>query len=576
MSVSNTHSKSLLFFIAVLIITGALVYWFRWTGNADDDWKSIIDGDGKRYYEYYEQVVFNKNFGNATPDYDNIIKAGDRTFIKGQCGTALLISPFFLTARMLSGFSDDPYSPWYHKSISVAALFYMLLGFAFLYMFLTRLNIKPVHIFFSLIAVLFATNLLVYTVIQPDVSHVYSFAMISCFLWASCCFIQKPGIKYLLISAVTFGIIYLIRPVNVIVIFFLPFFFDDARALRNFLKRHIKQMALFAIVALLIMGIQNVLWYIQCGHFFLWSYQNEGFYWLHPEFFNVLFSFRKGLFIYTPILILVFLSLAAIFKTNQFKFIIVVIFLFILTYIVSSWWCWTYFDSFGMRPFVDFYGIFVLLFAFLLHNLKKKFRIMVLILCIPFLLLNLVQSYQYRKNILSPEYMNFDSYKYIFLKTSDTYVNCIGGSYDLVPYNQFEKKLIFTASPEPGDDRIVVFDSLTEYSPGVKILNNSELFNAGKSFAEIRFKKWEYRVKGSTGAVFVVSISYAGRLNAFYKVFPLNYLPVCPVNQWTEYSYSMILPKISEPGYELTMYIWNKGLQEYKIKNLEINIYKTG
>ncbi|HNW89666.1 MAG TPA: hypothetical protein PKN48_08370 [Bacteroidales bacterium] len=565
----------MLFFITVLIIVGALVYCFRWTGAAGNDWKSIIDGDGKGYYAYFDQIVFKKNFGRATPDYDHLIKIDNRSLIKYQCGTALLISPFFLSAALVSGFPDDPYAEAYQKSVSVAAIFYLLLGCIFLYLLLSRLKIKPEHIFISLAAALFATNLLVYSVIQPDMSHVYSFAMISGFLWAAYCYIQNHKFKHLLFSAITLGIVYLIRPVNILIIFFVLFFFDDFKSVRIFIKQHIKRLLLFGAFVLLVMAIQNVLWYIQCGHFFVRAYQNEGFYWLHPEFFKVLFSFRKGLFVYTPILFIVFLSMALLFKKNKFRFFTTLYFLFLLTYIVASWWCWTYFDSFGMRPFVDFYGVFVLLFALLLNNLKKNLRIIVVVFCIPLLLLNIIQSYQYRKNILSPEYMNFESYRYIFLKTSDKYVGCIGGSNDLVPYNKFEKKLIFSASPDSGNGAIMLFDQKNEYGGSVRVSNDLELFGAFHSYAEIKFKKWDYRVNGTSNALFVVSLSYKGRENAFYKAFPINYLPGSPENRWKEYSYSMILPKILEPEYELTLYIWNSELEEFKIKDLEIQILKT-
>ncbi len=574
MSGFSIHSKIPVFFVTVLIIVGGLVYWFRWTGPAGDEWKSIIDGDGKGYYSYYEQIFFSKNFGHAIPDYDHIIKIDDRSLIKYHCGTALVMAPFVLTAYLLDGLDGDPFGEIYQKSVSVAAVFYLLLGFVFLFMILKHLKIKPLNILISLALTLFATNLLVYVVAQPDMSHVYSFAMIPGFLWASQAYIQNPCRRYTFFSALCLGIIYLIRPVNIIIIVFVLFFFNDVNSIKLFIKQHTKSLILFAVLTIGVMSIQNVLWYVQCGHFFVWPYLNEGFYWTQPEIFNVLFGFRKGLFVYTPLLLLIFPSIVVLFFKNRYRFFITLIFLCLVTYIIAAWWCWTYFDSYGMRPFIDFYGIFVLLFALLLNYLRKSWRLVILLSCLPLLALNLLQSYQYHRKILSAEYMNFASYKYIFLKTSPAYIDCIGGSYDLIPYNKNAKQLLFNsaAGHQPAEQ---VFGPGKEFSNAVRIDNNDELFRAQKMFAEITFKKWDYKLAGSPNVLFVTAVSYPGRTNAFYKVFRLDYLPRPSPSQWNEYSYTLILPKIEENVFDMSMYIWNNASESFKLKDLIIKIYKT-
>ena len=568
------HRKYLIYFIALSILLGTLVYCFRWDGSAGSDWKSIIDGDGKGYYAYYEQIFFSKNFGRAAPDYDHIVKIGDRSLIKYQCGTALVMAPFLLTAYLINDSTGDPYAAIYQKSVSVAAVFYLLLGLIFLFLLLKQLKIRPLYILLSLTLTLFATNLLVYVVAQPDMSHVYSFAMISGFLWASYCYIHNPKFTYLFLSAITLGIVYLIRPVNIIILFFIPFFFDNFGSFRFFIKQHTKQLILFALITTGVMVIQNILWYVQCGQFFVWPYQNEGFYWTRPEIFNVLFSFRKGLFVYTPLLLLMFLSLAVLFMQNRFRFFISLIFLSLLTYIIAAWWCWTYFDSYGMRPFIDFYGVFVILFALLLNHLQKSWRMVILCCCLPLLALNLVQSYQYHKKILSAEYMNYESYQHVFLKTSPAYIDCIGGSHDLIPYCNYAKQLIFsnTGAHQAGEQ---MFGPGIEFGNAVRITNNDELFRAKKMYAEISFKKWDEKLMGSSRALFVTAVSYPGRSNAFYKVFRLDYLPGVAASQWNAFSYTLILPKIEETTFEINMYIWNSASETFKIQDLEIKIYKT-
>ena len=373
---------------------------YRWVGSNGFGWKSIIDGDGKGYYAYLDEIFIKHNFANQTPDYEQIISVKGRGVIKYYSGTALLISPFFLAAYGISavaGWPIDGYAPLFQKTISFAGIIYLLLGFLFCAKLLLQLKIKPQHIILTLLLFLFGTNLLTYTILHPVMSHVYSFFAISLFLWLFNSFIISQKAKYLLWCGVVLALIYLIRPFNILIVGFLWFFVSDRKQALALFQNHYKTWIKAAGLFILIIGLQNILWFMQCGSFFIRPYNHEGFYFTHPEFFRFLFGFRKGLFLYTPLLGISLLGLLLIWGQNKVRIFVASGFLLFIAYLLSAWWCWSYSDGFGMRPFIDFYIVFIILFAILLQHVKAWLKWALVALCLLPLSLNLLQNYQYQK-----------------------------------------------------------------------------------------------------------------------------------------------------------------------------------
>jgi hypothetical protein len=90
-------------------------------------------------------------------------------------------------------------------------------------------------------------------------------------------------------------------------------------------------------------------------------------------------------------------------------------------YLISCWWCWYFGGSFGQRTLIEFYPVAAYPVACLISESSKKSRLFIqsfIILCI---VLNLIQSYQSKNNILHYDAMNEEKYWKVFLKTSDKY-----------------------------------------------------------------------------------------------------------------------------------------------------------
>lgn len=120
------------------------------------------------------------------------------------------------------------------------------------------------------------------------------------------------------------------------------------------------------------------------------------------------------------------IGLFYLFKINKYKFIVLSIFLVLITYIISSWWCWWYAGSLGQRAFVDYYSIVALLMAFSYNNIKEKLNFFTKILISGFLgvfiLYSSILAYQYRYYIIGFENMTKERFWFSFLKTDKKYI----------------------------------------------------------------------------------------------------------------------------------------------------------
>jgi len=405
-----------------------------------NNWNRCISSDGKGYYAYlpalfiYHDLQFNfvtayenkyykpENKVNFTVDFN------DKKVNKYWLGTAFLMSPFFAlahTVATLFNLPNDGYSFIYQVMIAIAASCYLLLGLFFIRKLLLLYHCKEIEIFISLFAITFGTNLFYYTVAEPSMSHVYSFFAVSAFVYFAKKFLLTFNAKYSGYALISVSLIILIRPSNAMVILALPFlagnFTDFKKSIQqiNFLK----MLPSFGIALLLIL-MQLFYYKLSTGNFFVYSYGNEKFNILNPHYYDFLFSYRRGLFVYAPLLLLSLLGFIPLFKKSVYQAFALAVFLFVLIYILSSWWMWYYGGGFGMRPVIDFYVFFALLIALFLQTCfeKKQLKWMSVISLVVFIIVAQIQTYQKVNFILPWDGINKEIYWKIFLKTDPAYI----------------------------------------------------------------------------------------------------------------------------------------------------------
>ncbi len=303
---------------------------------------------------------------------------GKRVF-KMTMGLSVMYAPFFFVANTLAeplGYNTGGYSTPYRFALMMAALFYLALGLWVLS--------KVLLFYFSdrvvavvLLALGLGTNLFWYSTFEPGMSHVYSFFLASFFIWLTIKWYQKVTFWRSVLLGLVIGLLTLIRPVNVIMALF--FILYDIKNGKDFIKRlhlflnHYRHLIILIIFGFIVLLPQLFYWKSVSGHWLYYSYGDEGFFFMHPHFVDLLFSFRKGWLVYTPVMFFAFLGIYFLYTRLKSWFLPVVVLLPVFLYVASSWWCWWYGGSLGQRELIDIYPFMAVpLAAFLQWVFKQK------------------------------------------------------------------------------------------------------------------------------------------------------------------------------------------------------------
>ena len=396
----------------------------------------VIKADGTGYYDYLPSIFIYGDLPKAKENNvsERIQKMGVYVSYKGHklnkypCGTAVLLFPFFIYAHLTStfqGFIADGFSLPYQRAVFYGALFYLFFSLIFLKRLLRLYNTPGTIIFFIQVLVVFSTSIINYVNYDPSFSHVYSFFAITTFLYfVKAYFINKKQNDFLW-ACVFLSLIIILRQVNVIIVLFIPFLagsFSELKAsfVDLFKNKYLLLKAFFLIFG--IVSIQLYFWFQQTGEFIVFSYQGESFNFLDPAFIDILFSYKKGLFVYTPVFFVAMFALFFYIKRKQiYLFVSWLSFFLLLTYVLSSWWCWYYGCSYGLRAYIDFYAIFCILLATILDSQKKLLKWFIVIVLLVTIPINMIQTLQYKRNILHWTSMDKKKYWFVFLKTSRAY-----------------------------------------------------------------------------------------------------------------------------------------------------------
>jgi hypothetical protein len=575
--------------------------------------KTIIDGDGSGYYAYLPTIFhykttdfkavheFEKQQKSLSYSGHYFHKRGDVLINKYFLGTALAISPFYLLASLYSyvfGMPADGYNILYQLAVALAAAFYLALGLLAVIRLLRQFGFEKYIAFMVILLLLFGTNLFYYALMHPSHSHVYSFAAVSVFLMYTRTFFLTRKSSYFLYASIALGMLALIRPTNLLIIGAVPFIAGDRETLMkgiDFIRKKYWKLLFGIALFALIFGIQFIFNYIQTGNCFIWSYKNEGFDFLHPHIGKFLFGFKKGFFIYTPLMLAIIPGFYLLFRKSRFAFYSVFGFILMAIFILSSWWNWFYGDSFGMRSMIDLYPVLAILLAYSIDKLVSKRPGFVIYLVAGFLLssLNLVQIYQYNKGIIHHDSMDFDKYKYVFLRTGNHYADVIGGDSEPLytnptPIEGFtfvntlesqssdwtQNGLIETSEAFSGK-HAALMNTKNEFSPTL-VLNQSKLINTNTTvYVKSTIKYNPMEPFSGNKAMLVYAATDKTNSVVFYKTFKLAPLPGMKTNTWHTADFGFKVPAWNADLAQVKVYVWNPAGDSFLIDDLAIEFLLT-
>ena len=574
---------ALFFIVAVCLVYDA---HDRWKG---DWWKATINADGYGYYAYlpcifvlhhfdYAKIISEerklrpevgyRDAANCFPNTDNG-KPVDKYFV----GVAVLLSPFFLLAYLLSyllGYSLDGYSFLFQISASIAAIFYLVVGLVYIKKLLQEYSIPEHVISLTAVLIVLGTNLLYYATIEPSLSHIYSFGITAFFLYYIKRSLSVTNIKNVSLMTASLCMLIIIRPTGILTVALIPFLAGDFAALKQFFARifKFKIILLAIVVAFSVLGIQMIVWFKETGHFIYWSYRGERFYFNNPRFFDILFNYRCGWFIYTPLMFLILLT-GLIFELKQslFRFFAFFFFFCALTYLLSSWYSW-YFGGFGMRAYVDYYGAFAVFPALVLNKYRTRVvKVSLFILSLALVFLNLTQTRQYTNGIIDKGYMDKERYWKVFLKTDSKYVGIFNPHppQNLSFYEGYDFENDFECNTWGNDNSITeayarnarhsaYIGGGVNYSPTFKI-NASQLPQKNNLYVYITL--WVYKKDTNNDAALVVSSGTKGDSIISYNSVPLKNC-VYYTNRWQRVEHSLALPSLKNNDDVVKVYAYSK------------------
>lgn len=366
---------------------------------------TVMGSDMEGYYQYLPYVLLKdreeiSHMRWAKPYGE------DKKLNVFTCGVAIMQLPFFLLAHGITKYLElEPtgYGPVYFTSVFIATIFYVLAGLIFLYYWLMRF-FKPKIAGWVTVLVFAATNLFYYTVMSPGMSHAYSFSLVAMYLYFVPRFYENTNLRNTLFTAFPIALLTLIRPTSlVLAIYFILYDVNSFSSLKErflFFLNNRKYIIIFPIVGFIVFIPQMLYWHEVTGHFFIYSYQEEGFTnLLSPKIFTVLFGPRNGWFLYTPLMLVAFIGLLFLGLKRKLNSIPTLIILVIIIYLNGSWWRPTFSSASGYRALIEYIPIMTVPLAFIVERIymsKNKIWLnsMIMIFTV-FVVFNILFAFKY-------------------------------------------------------------------------------------------------------------------------------------------------------------------------------------
>ncbi len=348
-------------------------------------------------------------------------------------GMALMYSPFFFAGHIIAktgNYKTDGYSLPYKWCLHFGTICYVLLGLWFCRKNLIKFFSEFITML-TLVVIFLGTNLFYYTFGWGEMCHSYLFFIFSLFIYFTLKWFDSKNTKHLLIFSFLAGFATLIRPTDIIIILF-PLFYGIKNT--SDIKERIKffyNLKIKLLVAILVfispVLIQMLYWKFHSGNWLVFTYgQKERFFFSDPQVINFLFSFRKGWFIYTPVMALILIGIPYLKKSANNLFFFLCLFLVLNVYILSSWWDWGFGGSFGCRAIIQHYAFFAFAlssFIFLLFSLFQTNviinRLIKILSCGLFcflIVLNYNMSWKYKYSMIHFNGMTKEAFFYILNK----------------------------------------------------------------------------------------------------------------------------------------------------------------
>jgi hypothetical protein len=604
-----------------IIILLVAIYGLICNFNIDGTCSKSIAWDAFGYYAYLPSTFLSGDIGNKNLEKIDVInkqyKLSETLYqfntlpngnhpIRYSSGVALVSLPFFACGHInakLAGYPTDGYSLPYQLWFNVSNLFWLIVGIiAFNKLLQQYFNLSTTNIVLALIFI--GTNFIHNTIKSFGNTHLFEFSFYSLYvLQLSNYFANRSNKKSILIG-LTAGIITVIRPINILCLILFafwemnPFRKEELLKRLNLIKANLSSFNLFLLGFLIAVLPQLIYWQLTTGFFLYQGYDNngEGLDIFNPHTLNFLFSFRKGWFLYTPIMVFSFVGMYIMLKKKIAISNTLITFSIINIFLLSTWTCWWYASCYSQRTVIDTYPILSISLGYFVEdviNSSKGKKIILSLIASLLIIINLFKMWQFDKGILnmdSETKPHFINNYFSTTKQNDDSLLLIprNSNYEFTlnnPQNYISKQLYFNNFDnvdESFPDNLVFEEKENRY-----IIKSEQEFTKGNHipFMEITEKTHAY-IKVSFDVLFTKK--YTENKFVFVELFEhkakgyayhAREIGIVShqdslTNKWYKQEFYLQTPEVRNTADIFTCYFWNYGHNEIKIDNFKIESYE--
>lgn len=511
-------------------------------------------------------------------------------------GMSILYLPFFLIGHVTAGifgYPADGFSYPYQYALVIGAIIYTIIGLIYLRKNLLRFFSEKITVFVMLIIV-FGTNYIHHLTLKNLETVNMLFMLVSIIIWNTIQWHDNQKFKNLAAIGLASMLTVLVKPSEIFVVL-IPLFWNVfsfhtfKEKIRLFLKK--RKQVLGAIGLALLLALPQILyWYFKTGHILYDSYKNPGVGLdvFSPHIIQVLFSYRKGWLLYTPVMVFALAGFYFMYRKNKNIFLASVTYFLISFWIISSWTEWWYGAAFSGRPMITLYPVLSLSLGYFLAYLEERRRIVIIgftILTLFFIFLNQFQWWQFKHYILDPYRTTKEYYWKAFLKTKVTEEDRSA----MLIYRDFTGKMELT-NPDAYQKWTILYDEFGRGDDGIiKEADNSfyrfrenqefQLFFetpyeelTSKDHAWIKATIDVRYPAGFTGTLpcFVMTME---RKEGSYRYFAPE-IKADSLGTWNHFEFVYLTPEIRSPKDRFKCYIWNRSKAPFDVDNIRIDLYK--
>lgn len=517
-------------------------------------------------------------------------------------GTAICYLPFFLighVAALLGAGPVDGFSAPYQIAVALGCLFYVWIGLVHMRRILLRFFSEVISAA-TLVVIVLGTNYLHFATMKNLETASFLFCWMSVLVWNTLRWHEEGKRSNLLWTSISIAMIILIKP-SEIVCGLIPLLWGvyngpSLRAKLDLLSAHWQDLSLAIVVGLLVLAPQLLYWKTMTGSFVYDSYKNPGvgLDLSQPHILNVLFSFRKGWLVYTPVMAFALVGSVPLYRRRREVFWPVVAYCAVAFYILSSWSEWWYGASYSIRPMITLYPLLALPLGYALTVIaerKSAVRAVGATLVALLVLFNCFQLWQFDHWVLHPYRTTKAYYWAVFGRTSVpegaadllSFERSFDGSDRMQDASRYDRRTIGEQAFEDGDasGALVVMDTLVHghvaqldsthpYSPNFE-------FPFGSVTDQDHFwAKASVRVflpEGYDGEPPCLVFSMERLEGSYgYRTF-CDSVSSTTAGHWTTFEAEYLTPPIRDARDRLKVYVWHRGNQPVRIDDLKLEVY---